>query len=125
MRGSGSGVSSSGDGRRSEKTIRQGGLELHLEFDSQSRLATIQGKQIELRDQNVVLVDGVDEAQGPQVVGTLRVDPTLPSANGRLRIEEILRRSPEIVSFLQCETRLPDPLAQKMAEIVCARVLGK
>ena len=39
-------------------------LTLQLEFDSQTRLATIQGKPIELRDQNVVLVDGVDEATG-------------------------------------------------------------
>ena len=44
--------------------IQRGELTLQLEFDSQTRLATIQGKPIELRDQNVVLVDGVDEATG-------------------------------------------------------------
>jgi hypothetical protein len=114
-------------------------LQLQVEFDSQTRLATIsqapldpqtglatiQKKQTELRDQNVILVDGVDEAKGPRVVGTLRVDPTLPPGRSPLNIGEILRQSPEMVSFLRCDTRLPDPLAQKMTEMVCASVLGQ
>lgn len=124
-RGTGSGASGGGDGRRVNKTIRRGDLTLQLEFDSRTRLATIQGKPIELRDQNVVLVDGVDEAQGPRVVGTLRVDSTLPPGDGPARIEETMRRSPEIVFFLRCDTRLADPLMQKMAEMVCASVLGR
>jgi hypothetical protein len=41
------------------------------------------------------------------------------------RIDEVMRRSPDIVSFLQCETRLSDPLQQKFADIVCANVIGK
>ena len=124
-RGSGSGASGGGDGRRVNKTIRRGELTLQLEFDLQTRLATIQGTPVELRDHNVVLVDGVDEPKGPRVVGTLRVDSTLPSGDGPAPIAETMRRSPEIVSFLRCETPLADPLMQKMAEMVCARVLGQ
>jgi hypothetical protein len=124
-RGSGSGASGGGDGRRYRSTIRRGEVQLQLEFDSQTQLATIQGKQVELRDQNVILVDGVDEAKGPQIVGTLRVDPALPSGDSPLGVEETMRRSQEIRSFLRCDTRLDDPLAQKMSELVCARVLGQ
>lgn len=139
--GSGLGNRSSGGGncRLYHSTIQRGNVQLQFEFDSQTRLATIslapfdsrtglatiRKKQIDLRDQNVILVDGIDEAKGPQVVGTLRVDPTLPPGNSPLWLGETLRQSEEIVSFLKCDTRMPDPLAQKMAEIVCASVLGQ
>jgi hypothetical protein len=138
--GSGLGNRSSGGGdcRLYHSTIQRGDLQLQFEFDSQARLATIalapfdsrtglatiRKKQIELRDQNVILVDGVDEAKGPQIVSTLRVDSTLPPGDSPLWLGETLRRSQEIVSFLKCDTRMPDPLAQKAAEIVCASVLG-
>jgi len=136
-RGSGNGSSGGGDCRLYHATIG-GDLQLQFEFDSQARraaisrapldpqtgLATIQTKQIEVRDQNVILVDGVDEAKGAQVVGTLRVDPALPPGRSPVNIGETLRRSQEIVLFLKCDTRMPDPLAQKMAEIVCASMLG-
>lgn len=138
-RGSGNGSSGGGDCRLYHSTIIRGDLQLQVEFDSQTRvatisqapldsqtgLATIQKKQIELRDQNVVLMDGVDESKGPQVVGTLRVDPTLPSGRRPLNVGETLRQSQEILSFLRCDTRMADPLAQKAAEIVCASVLGQ
>jgi hypothetical protein len=88
-------------------------------------VGTIRKKAIELRDHNVILVDGVDEAQEPQIVGTLRVDPTLPPGRSPLNIGETLRPSKEILSFLKCDTRMADPLAQKMAETVCASVLGQ
>ena len=121
----GSGASGGGNGQRVTKTIRRGELTLQLEFDRPMRVATIQGKPIELRDQNVVLVDGVDDAKGPRVVGTLRVDPTLPPGESPAGIFLTVRSSPEIVSFLSCDTRLADPLMQKMSETVCANVLGQ
>ena len=120
----GGGVSGGGDGRRYTSTLRYGGLELQLEYDSQSRLATIQGNRVELRDDNVVLVDGVDASAGLRVVRTLRVDSTMTQGDFP-RIDEVMRRSPDIVSFLQCDTRLSDPLQQKFADIVCANVIGK
>jgi len=137
-RGSGSGASGGGNCLVYHSTIRRGDLQLQVEFDSQTRLATIsqapldpqtglatiQKEQIELRDQNVVLVDGIGDAKGPRIVGTLRVDPMLPPGRGPLNIGETLRQSQEIVSFLQCDTRIPDPL-QKMAELVCTSVLGQ
>src|SRR4030095_17201478 len=115
--------SGGGDCRVHHATISRGDLQLQFEFDSQTQLATIaqapfdpktglatiQQKQIELRDQNVILVDGVDEAKGAQIVGTLRVEPALPPGRSPLNIGETLRQSPEIVSFLKCETRMADP----------------
>ena len=90
-RGSGSGASGGGDGRRYRSTIRRGEVQLQVEFDSQTQLATIQGKQVD----------------------------------SPLGVEETMRRSQEIRSFLRCDTRPDDPLAQKMSELVCARVLGQ
>lgn len=137
-RGSGNRASGGGDCRLYHSTISRGDVQVQVEFDSQTRLATIsqallvpervatiRKKAIELRDQNVILVDGVDEAQEPQIVGTLRIDPALPSGRGLLNIGETLRQSQEILSFLRCDTRMADPLAQKAAEIVCASVRGQ
>jgi hypothetical protein len=137
-RGSGNGASGGGDCRLYHSTISRGDVQLQMEFDSQTRLAsisqallvpervaTIRKKAIELREQNVILVDGVDEAQDPQIVGTLRVDPTLPPGRSPLNIGETLRQSQEMLSFLRCDTRMADPLAQKAADIVCAGVRGQ
>ena len=58
-------------------------------------------------------------------LASIRIDPALPAGNSPLWVGEALRRSPELVSFLRCDTRLPDPVMQKMAEMVCASVLGQ
>ena len=123
-RGSGGGESGGGDGRRYYSTLGYGGVELQLEYEFQPRLATIQGHRVELGDDNVVFVDGVDTPGALRVVRTLSVDSTI-SQDGIPRIGEVMRRSPEILSFLQCDTRLSDPLQRKLADIVCANVLGK
>jgi hypothetical protein len=125
-RGSGSGTSSGGSTASFHSSIRYGGLDLQLEFEPNTRVAQIQGNAIQLRDDNVILVDNVDVAGGPTVVGTLRVDPEPPLAdNGYPRIEPVLRRSPEIVTFLQCDARLPDQRVQAVIETVCRQVLGQ
>ena len=144
-RGSGGSSSSGGgDGRRYHSTIRRGDLQLQIEFDTETRLVTIsqaplvslpqspniqtapvKSKQIDLSDRNVILVDEVDGSKGLQIVGTLRIDPVLPAGRSPLPLGDILRQSQELVSFLRCDTRMPDPLSQQMAEIVCARVLGQ
>lgn len=143
-RGSESSGSGGGDGRRYHSTVRRGDLQLQVELDTETRLvtiskaplvplpqspniqtATIQSNHIDLGDRNVILVDEVDGANGPRILGTLRVEPALPAGRRPLEVEDILRQSPELVSFLRCDTRLPDPLLQQMAEIVCARVLGR
>jgi hypothetical protein len=125
-RGPANGVSSGGSNASFHSTIRYGGLELQLEADSQARVARVQGMRVELGDDNVILVDEVDMPGGPTVVGTLRVEPDLPQTdNGYPRIDEVLRRSPQIQSYLRCGERLWDGLAQKMMDVICARIAGQ
>jgi hypothetical protein len=125
-KGAGSGTSSGGNSESFHSTIRYGGLELQLELQPQTRFATIQGKPIELQDDNVVLVDEVGSPGGPFVARTLRVDPELPRTdNGYPMIETVLRRSPAIVEFLRCDTRVPDGRAQAVVDRICDQVLGR
>jgi len=113
----------SGPAVRSE-WISEGGVNLTVRFDPAARKAWIQDREILLGDANVVLVDGVDTPEGPHVVQTLRIDPEyetsvdlLPGGSvGRgprtrphaVPVQTFIRRSPELVEFLQCDTRLPD-----------------
>jgi hypothetical protein len=125
-RGSGSGTSGGGSAASFHSTIRYGGLNLQLEFEPKARVALIQGARIQLQDDNVIFVDDVDGTGGPTVIGTLRVDRELPLADsGYPRIETVLGRSPEIVSFLRCDARLPDERSQAVIDSICAQVMGK
>ena len=124
-RGSGNGESGGGNGSSYHSTIHRGDLNLQLDFDFSTRVASIQGKQVQLGDDNAILVDSVDGRAGPQVIKTLRVDTAPPATDGFPRIEEVLRRSPEILSFLQCDARLSDAPSQKMADLLCSRIVGK
>lgn len=106
-------------------TIRYAGRELQLGLDSARRLADVQGIQVELGHANVILVDQVDTADGPRVVGTLRIDPDVPhSADGHPRVESVLRRSPAVIAFLRCDVVMPDGRRQALFDRLCAQVLG-
>jgi hypothetical protein len=107
-------------------TARYGDVEVQVTLQTAKRIAEVQGQRVELGDANVILVDGVDTAGAAKVVRTLRIDPAVPlSQEGRPRVEEVLRRSPEVLSFLQCETAMPDGKGQAMIDVICARVVGK
>jgi|SRR5687767_14806420 len=97
-----------------------GGIPLNLEFDSRKRLARVQGNDVPLESANVILVDDVDGNDGPQVVRLLRVDPAFPESPAR--IEAIIRRSPDLFSFLRCDSRVPDSKVQSMLDAVCAQM---
>ena len=120
--------------------ISQGGVNLSVRFDPSTRKAWIQDSEITLENANVILVDGVDSPAGPQVVRTLRIDPdyetkveTLPyGPPGRgprtrpmaVSAQTFIRRSTELVEFLQCDTRLPDASAyeQQVFDMWCGWV---
>jgi hypothetical protein len=123
--GAGGGVGSLGANGASVFTsrIRYGYVDVALVFDSLARNVQVNGREIALGDANVILLDGVDAALGPQVFGTHRVEPTIPE--GERRIEMVLRRSTELLDYLRCDVRLPDPNAQEQMEFLCAQVLGK
>ena len=146
MRGGG-GSSSGGGGSMGpgsammhSEWISQGGVNLALRFDATARKMWIQDKELVLDDANVVLVDAVDSPAGPQVVRTLRIDPeyettmepipyAIPGRESQMRprpvrVQTFIRRSPELIEFLRCNTPLPNlsVYEQKMFDSMCAYV---
>lgn len=121
--------------------ISQGGVNLAVRFDPASRRVWIQDREVALDDANVVLVDGVDSPGGPQVVRTLRIDPEYqttmapapyggsmgrgPQMRGQpVPVQTFIRRSPELVEFLQCDMSMPglQPYEQQVFDMWCAWV---
>jgi len=122
--------------------ISQGGVNLTVRFDPAARKVWIQDEEIVLDDANVVLVDGVDSPAGPEVVRTLRIDPEYETtmvpapyggSMGRGRqmrpqptpAQTFIRRSPELVEFLQCATPVAglQPYEQKVFDMWCSWVM--
>ncbi len=117
--------------RGSTVTIRQGSVLLELRFDPESAIVYVQEHLVRLNEDNVVLVDDVDGPDGPQVAGTLRIDPGFtvgrsdePPFDG---FEVLLQRSEELLGFLRCDVPLPArPLfgvsrTQRYMDEACAR----
>jgi len=116
----GSGGGSSGS--RRGMTVRYGDRSFYAAFDTGPRRYQIEDDMKPLGDDNVVLVDDVDSASGLRVVKTLRVDPAM---SARVRIDEVIARSPELVAYLRCDAKVPDLRQQMMVDILCARYRGK
>jgi hypothetical protein len=144
--GSSSGGSAGGSGTKGAlvrtASIFQGGVNLRIRLEPQSGMLQIQDRDVPLNGDNVVLVDDVDGADGPQVVRTLRIDPAFDAVIEPLppgyperpggsstrmtspRPQEFMRRSPDLVEFLRCDL-LPAGLQayeQKVFEMLCAAV---
>jgi hypothetical protein len=103
-------------------TVRYGGRSFYAAFDTSPRSYQIENEIKPLGDANVVFVDDVDSAGGLRVVKTLRVDPSIPD---RTRIDLVIARSPELIAYLRCDTKLPDAQQQMMMDMLCARYRGK
>jgi hypothetical protein len=147
-RGQGGGVSSGGGGGmeapggREVRTewISQGGVQLSLKFEPDSRTLWLLDQEVALGHDNVVLVDGVDDADGPRVVGTRRIEPAFDTAidlppgmaagppgvrlPAAVPAQTFIRRSPELVAFLQCDLRVPEAsqYEQQAIKLWCAWV---
>jgi hypothetical protein len=124
MRGGSKGGASSmsgggGDaGGRIVHQFSEGGLSFSLEFDRQARLAKIQGREIAVGEDNVILVDDVDNPRGFTIVGTRRIDPAFSGSLKDLRT--LFKRSPELVAYLRCDTQVNDARTQQMMDYICA-----
>ena len=70
---------------------------------------------------NVVLVDNADQ-DDPTITQTLHVDPPMPEGH---QIWVVIKRSPILQAFLQCDVRLPDANAQFIMDIICAPMLSR
>lgn len=76
-----------------------------LAWNPETRVMRIQGVEVALGDDNVILVDGVGSAEGIQVVGTRRV------ANPRFTLGDyaaLIGQSDELRDYLRCELPLPE-----------------
>lgn len=142
--GSGGGGSMGGNAMPATRAawLTQGGVRLEVRFEPQSRKLWIQDREVALNDDNAVLVDDVDSANGPHVIRTLRIDPAfevpsvvVPPTAGYARgmraqvmmpprVQEFIRRSPELVEFLRCDV-VPSGLSayeQQVFEMWCSAV---
>jgi hypothetical protein len=119
------------DGRPGPQThfIGVASLRLEVQFDPATGEVRIQGQRISSQSGNVILVDEVDGAAGPRIVGTMRVEPRFP---GKLvDIDSVVGRHPALLPFLRCEARFPDqpqhsPIEvagwRQMTDLSCARL---
>jgi hypothetical protein len=115
-------VSGGGSAGRYNTTIVYGGVRLTLDFDPSTRVATVQGTTLELGADNVVFVDDVDSPKGPRVTGTKRVERAMPGSAGQIGL--VLRTSPEIMSFLRCDSTPPGARGQAFLEQLCLQNIG-
>jgi len=124
-RGPGSG-SGGGSGSTIRWTGQHGGVEVRLELDRATRVAQIQGEQVELGDSNVVLVDDVDALEKVTIAALSRVPREVaPSGAGRPDIDSLILSSPEIMSFLRCEVPLPGGAGVVMGSTCAKAVDGR
>jgi hypothetical protein len=115
--------------------IHLGPGNMTLSFEPATRQLSINGRDVSLRDgDNVVLADrvgvGVVAGNGevaPYVVGILHVDPhfdAVPDGNARpgpkqMVAQEFIRRSPQLIQYLQCDASLDGkpPAVQAMKRL--------
>jgi hypothetical protein len=128
-----------GGGRQSGEPvtteIHLGVVNVTLAFEPVTRELSIAGREVPLRTgDNVVLVEGLrpgvvgGNGQGPPyIVGMLHVDPHFDTApDGKTRpgpkqivAQEFIRRSPELIEYLQCDASLDGkpPAVQSMKKM--------
>jgi hypothetical protein len=132
--GGSSGGSSSGSGggggSYSYQYFSEGGLTFMLEFDYDKKIVKMLNQEISLKDTNVVLVDFVDSANGPTIVGYQWVDPGPPAPPAVPDaapdpIAGVIRRASQLYDYLQCDLAVTDPLLKVYMPIVCGQMRGE
>ena len=119
--GGGSGVTASGSW--AYEYVTQGGHTFMMSFDYDKRIVKILNEEISLTASNVVLVDFVDSANGPTIVGTRWVDP--PSSDQKPSpdaIAAVIKSSVELFEYLRCDAALDDPVLKGMMPIICGQM---
>jgi hypothetical protein len=121
--GSSSGGGGGGSGSYDYHYLSEGGLTFVLEFNYDQGIVTLLNQKISLKEINVVLVDFVDSASGPSIVGYRWVAPAPPEqpAAGD-PIAAVVKRTPELFEYLRCDLSLTDPLIDGMIRIICGQM---
>jgi hypothetical protein len=105
---------------RTHRIIEYGDVRLTLDYGEDDAVA-INGREVHLGTDNVVYVDDVDAPTGARVVRTSRVPLKMPGSAGQIGLA--IRGVPEVVAYLKCEARAPDPQRQTMIEMLAACVV--
>jgi hypothetical protein len=119
-RSSGGGSSGPDGTYRAYQTFTAGGITFELELDLGRKIVRILNQEISLETANVILVDHADSPGGARIVGSRWVDaapvgqPAAPDA-----VADMVKRTPALFEYLQCDLVLDDPLMKKMMPIVC------
>ena len=120
-----SGIGGSGSGQQGfgsntgTQTVQAGDRTLTWTFDLTAKKVTILGQAFSLAEVNVILIDGGDTEQGSRFVRALQIDPVYSAEP--LRFELAVRRSSELLQFLQCDAQHGDQREQAIADLICAR----
>jgi hypothetical protein len=128
-KGAGSISGSSGGGSYSYEYFTEGGLTFLMEFDYDKRIVKMLNQEISLTDTNVVLVDFVDTVNGPTIVDHRWIEPGPPAPPvvpdaAPDPIAGIIRRSPELFEYLQCDLKVTDPVLSSYMPLVCGQMRG-
>jgi hypothetical protein len=103
-------------------TITRGDVQLHLEYDSSTRIAVFNDRRIDTRETNVLFVDHVDAPTGAQLVGTTHIGPAMPGSG--IQLGPMFQMSPEVMTFLQCDATSSDASKQRVIENLCLQTIG-
>jgi ketosteroid isomerase-like protein len=115
-------ASRGGSGPLFNGTLYASGHFFNWDINFRTRIAHVAGRRLDLKDHNVVLVDGIGTAAGPRVVRTLKIDG-VPSAHGP-QIGPLVWRVPELSAYLQCDQRFSDARVQVLHALACTPVTG-
>lgn len=117
----GGGIRGSSTGARTHQTIEYGDIRLTLDYGAGDVVA-INSHEVHLGTDNVVFVDDVDARAGARVVRTSRIPSKMPGSAGQIGLA--IRDVPDIVTYLQCDSRAPDAQRQMMIENLAACVVS-
>ena len=112
------------EGSWSYMTVSEGGFTSTIAFDDVRRVARIANTEVDLQHTNVVLVDSVDSARGPSIASQRWIDPDQeqPLSQPADPITLLIRRTPELLAYLQCDVILPDEMLNAAAQFSCRQL---
>jgi ketosteroid isomerase-like protein len=115
-------ASRGGSGPRFEGSLFFNGHLVDWDIDFVTRIAHIAGSRLDLKNHNVVLIDGIDAPARARIVKTLKVDED-PSVDFPA-IGPLVWRIPELAAYLQCDQHFSDAKVQMLHGFACTPVTG-
>jgi ketosteroid isomerase-like protein len=115
-------ASRGGSGPLFDGTLFFGGHLFNWDINFISRIAHVAGSRLDLKDRNIVLVDGIDAPTGPRIVKILKVEEELSADSPDVRPR--VWRIPGIAAYLQCDQRFADARVQMLHGLACSPLTG-